>query len=199
MKDKITLVIMGRSGSGKGMQAKLLVEKLEPLGVKHLETGQFLRDSLKIENPTTNIAREVMKAGGIFPWWYPVFTWLRVFIEDGAMAYHLVFDGVRKLGEVQLLDEVVSWHGRPLPIGVYINISYKEAERRLLLRQRADDNPQAVANRLAYFEPDVMPSIRHFQDHNRLVEVNGEQTVEAVQEEILNKLKEKLGSLWPLL
>lgn len=200
MKDKITLVIIGRSGSGKGTQAKLLVEKLESIGVRHLETGQALRDMLKKEaNPTVEIIRQILKEGGFVAWWIAVYTWLKDFIEEGSIANHLVFDGSpRKVLEAGLLDDVLDWHGRPLALCLYIKINPEEAKGRLMARKRSDDNPEAIANRLAAFEADVVPVIKYYQEKGRLLEVNGEQTPEAVQKEIIKKLSEKLGNLWSL-
>lgn len=200
MKDKITLAIIGRSGCGKGTQAKLLVEKLDRFGVRRFETGQSLRDIIqKIENPTTAIARQVLKKGGFVPWWFAAYTWLKVFVEDGVIVFHLIFDGSpRKAEEAAFLDNVLGWHGRPLSLGVCINIGREEAKKRLLLRKRSDDNPEAIDNRLAAFEADVVPVIKYFQEHNRFIEVNGEQSVGEVQEELVAKLTEKLGDIWPL-
>ncbi|MDP3710417.1 MAG: nucleoside monophosphate kinase [bacterium] len=198
IKDKITLVIVGRSGCGKGTQANLLVQKLAPFGVKHIETGHLLRESIKKENPTTAIVKNILKKGGFVPWWYPPYLWLKAFAEEGFTAYHLVFDGSpRKVKEAELLDEVIAWHGRPLTQGIHINVRHEESRQRLLLRKRSDDNPEAIANRLAAFEADTVPVIQYFREHDRLIEVNGEQSVEAVQTEVVNKLKEKLGDLWP--
>ena len=200
LKDKITLVKIGRSGCGKGTQAKLLVDKLDRFGMRHLETGQVLRDLIKkTENPTTARARQILKEGGFVPWWFAVYTWLRVFIEEGAIAHNLIFDGSpRKVLEAGLLDDVLDWHGRPLSICVYINVGYDECKKRLMLRKRVDDNPQAIINRLTAFEADVVPVIKYFQEKGRLLEVNGEQNPEKVQEELVYKLKEKLENLWPI-
>ena len=46
LKGKLTLVVLGRSGSGKGTQAHFILQRLKRQGVFHLETGRFLRELL---------------------------------------------------------------------------------------------------------------------------------------------------------
>ncbi len=199
LSNKLTIIIIGRSGSGKGTQANFVLRRLRKFGVKHLETGRLLRQILsKRNNPTTEIAREVMKKGGIFPYWFASFTWVKEMIEQGAVAYHMVFDGAaRKVEEAKLLDDVVEWHGRHLPIAVYVDVSRKECVRRLLQRQRADDNPAAINHRLDYFETDVVPVIKYYKKNKRLIRVAGEQEPEKVWQEIDRKLRIKIGDKWP--
>lgn len=198
LKNKFTIVVIGRSGCGKGTQAKFVIKRLEQQGVRHLETGHFLREALKTSNPTTDIANEIMKKGGIFPWWFAAFTWLKAFIMDGVASDHIILDGApRKLKEAELLDDVMGWHNRPLPLCIYIDVSYEESKNRLMARKRADDNPEAIHNRLAYFETDVIPVIRYYEDKGRMIKVNGEQDVEGVWKEMDNKLSERLEDAWP--
>lgn len=196
--DKLTITIVGRSGCGKGTQAKLIVKRLKSQGVRRLETGRFLRKILRKDNFTTQTARQVMAQGDIFPSWFAAFTWLKEIIEKGAADRHIVFDGSpRKVWEAGLLDEVVSWHDRPLPLCIYIDLSREESAQRLMKRKRADDNPQAIHNRLDFFETDVLPVIDFYHERDRLLTVNGAQSIHKVWKEIDQKLKEKLGERWP--
>ena len=199
LKNKLTIIIIGRSGSGKGTQASFVLKRLRKLGVRHLETGRLLRGILSKENnPTAEAGRNLMKKGAIFPYWFASFTWVKEMIERGAVAYHMVFDGApRKIEEAKLLDDVVEWHGRHLPVAVYVDVGREECARRLMARQRADDNLSAIKHRLDYFETDVIPVIKYYKKNKRLIQVNGEQEVEKVWREIDQKLSKKLGDKWP--
>lgn len=195
--DKATIVIIGRSGSGKGTQAKFIARKLKPAGVKHLETGRFIRNLLKKSNPTTEIANQLMQKGDLTPSWFAAFTWLKEIIEKGAAGKNLVFDGApRKIWEAELLDEVMIWHKRPLPFCVYVEVSQEEAYRRLMLRRRADDNPDAIRNRLSFFNTDVLPVIDYYAERGRIVVVDGERNRKKIFSEIDQKLSEKIGDSW---
>jgi adenylate kinase len=53
---------------------------------------------------------------------------------------------------------------------------------------RMDDTPEAINLRLDLFEQEVMPVVNFFEQEGYLVKVNGEQSIEDVQKEILAKI-----------
>lgn len=188
---------MGRSGSGKGTQSQYILDRLGR-GAYHVETGHVLRELLTHKNPTTILARDIMKTGGLFPSWFGAFAWLRELIEGGHAGNHLVFDGApRKVEEARLMDEVMKWHGRSLPFCIYVDVSEKQASARLLARGRDDDHSAAIRNRMRFFETDVLPVIGFYRRNARLIHVNGERPIEEVQEEIDKKLLLHFKHLWP--
>ncbi|MEK7541618.1 MAG: nucleoside monophosphate kinase [Patescibacteria group bacterium] len=199
LKGKLTIVVLGRSGSGKGTQAKFILQRLRRAGVFHLETGKFLRDLMARKNVTTELARRhLMERGDLFPWWFPIFLWMREIIAHGRADKHLVGDGTpRRLSEARLIDEMMLWHGRPEAFCVYVDVSRQEARQRLLARGRADDTPQAIENRLNYFPRDVVPVLRYYRRHGRLIRVNGRQATERVARDIDVALARYLGKQWP--
>ena len=199
LKNKLSFVILGRSGSGKGTQAEFLMKHFGAGGFR-LETGRFLRAlNERYDNPTTALSRDVLKKGHFVPSWLALFAWLNEFIEGGHGGKHLVFDGSPRMEwEARVIDEVMTWHGRPLPIGIVIEVSAKEAARRLLGRGRADDNPIAIRGRLAAFTRYVVPVIKHYEKRRRLIRINGEQSVESVWRDLGSALKKKIGKQWRL-
>ena len=199
LSNKLTITIIGRSGCGKGTQAKFIVKRLKSLGVKCLETGKFLRNILKKDNPTVEIAKRIMERGELIPSWLAAYTWLKNLIEKGSASYNIVFDGSpRKVWEAELLDEVIGWHSRHLPICIYLDVSREETYNRLMARKRADDNPEAISRRLDYFEVDVLPTVAYYQSKDRIIVINGEQSPKKVWKEIDEKLAQKLGEAWPV-
>lgn len=198
LSSKLTLVVMGRSGSGKGTQAQYILDRLGK-GTYHIETGRVLRELLAHKNPTTILARDVMKTGGLFPSWFGAFAWLRELIEGGYAGNHLVFDGApRKVEEARLMDEVMKWHGRSLPFCIYVDVSEKQASARLLARGRDDDHPVAIRSRMQFFKKDVLPVIDFYRRNMRLIHINGERSMGDVQQEIDQKLLLHFKHLWPL-
>lgn len=197
-KNKLTIVVMGRSGSGKGTQAEFILRKFKKTGVWHVETGRFLRKIIKKTNPTTIIARRLMTKGEIFPSWFPAFTWLKGLIEKGYADRYLVFDGApRTIWEAELLDWVMRWHGRSLPLCIYVDVNVQEATKRLLLRARGDDNKAAISRRMRFFAKDVLPVIRYYQKRERLIRVDGSPRENIVWRSVDSALRVRLGKQWP--
>lgn len=199
LKNKLAIVVLGRSGSGKGTQAEFILQRLRRAGVFHLETGRFLRDLMAQKNVTTELARiRLMERGDLFPWWFPIFLWMREVIEHGRADTNLVGDGTpRRLSEAHLIDEIMAWHGRPLALCVYVDVSRAEARKRLLSRGRADDTPEAIERRLDYFPRDVVPVLRYYRRHKRLIRVSGAQPSEQVARDVDAALTKHLGKKWP--
>ena len=70
---------------------------------------------------------------------------------------------------------------------------YKDLEKcdkcggEIIVRQ--DDTPEAINTRLGLFEEEVVPVIEFYEKNGLLVKINGEQSIEDVQKEILEKIK----------
>ncbi len=198
LSEKLTVSLLGRSGCGKGTQAKFVMERLKSQGAVHISTGALLRTLMQSPTPAGRITRRIMQQGGLHPSWVAAYTWFKILFEERGAQRHLIFDGApRRLWEAKLLDDVMRWHGRPLPLCVYIDVRRREAMRRLLARGRADDTAAAIKNRLDYFQKDVVPVLQYYKRQKRLLRVDGEQSPEKVWHEIDAVLSKRLGNKWP--
>lgn len=198
LKNKLTLILLGRSGSGKGTQAKFILKRLRPGGVCYIGTGNLMRAFMKKKGLTALRTREVMKQGNRHPSWLAVFLWIKKLIEDDRTHHHVIFDGApRGVGEAVTIDEFMEWHGRNLPLCIYLDVSGSEVARRLLQRGRIDDTKRTIHNRLAYFPKLVLPVIHYFKRKKRLIYINGEQSIEKVRRDIDQALAQRLGKRWP--
>lgn len=187
LKKSFTLVLVGISGSGKGTQAKFLLGRLRR--THYISTGLLLRQFAKKDNPIAKRVRLILEKGFLTPGWLASFMWMREIIEQVKEGESLLFDGApRQKYEAELLDEVMAWQKRPLPVALYINIGPKEAEKRLLLRGRGDDMKQAIQHRINFFYKDVIPMVRYYKNHKRLIMINGEQPPEKVWRDIKKAL-----------
>lgn len=198
LKNKLTILVLGRSGSGKGTQAEFILHRLGK-GSCHLETGRFIRQLIKKrKNLTIGIIQGIMDRGGLTPPWFASFTWLKKIIEDGHADKHLVADGSpRSVWEAELYDNVMKVHGRMLPLCIYIDVNLKEGIRRLLLRGRKDDTASVIRNRMDFFRRDVLPTVSYFENHGRLIKINGNPSSDIVWREIDKALAKRLGKKWP--
>ncbi len=198
LKEKLTLILLGRSGCGKGAQAGRILARWGAQG-HGFSTGGLIRALIaRYDNPTVRIARDVMERGALHPSWIAVFAWLKEMIEKGLAEKDLLFDGApRRLWEARFLDEVMAWHKRPLPLCIYVKVSAAEATRRLLERGRADDTPAAIKNRMAYFPRHVLPVISYYKRRRRLIQVDGELPPDQVWRQIDAALGKRLKNQWP--
>lgn len=198
-KRKLALAVIGRSGCGKGTQARLIVGRLKKQGAAYFETGAALRKMVnKQAGPTVRNIREVLRQGDLVPGWAAAFVWLKGFIEESAADKHLVFDGSpRRLWDAELIDQVIAWHGRPLPLCIYLEVGREEAMRRLLRRGRGDDTRSAIQNRMRYFDKDVMPVVNYYRKRGRLVRIDGNVPPSEVWSAIDKALAKRIGRLWP--
>ncbi|MBX4198427.1 nucleoside monophosphate kinase [Candidatus Parcubacteria bacterium] len=190
-----TFVLIGRSGCGKGTQARLLNEYLQQkdaaIPIYYLETGKRFRDFIAQDGYTNTLARDIMKSGRRQPDFLAVWMWSHHFVEDLKGNEHLVIDGTpRSLSEAQVLDNAFTFYQRQQPKIVYINVSRDWSEKHLMARGRADDVTDDIKARLDWYDRDVQPAVDFFKQNNQyhFVDVNGEQPIVDVHKEIIEKI-----------
>lgn len=191
-----TFVFIGRSGCGKGTQAKLLMEYLKENKsenpVFYLETGQTFRDLLTRGTYTSELAKAVNAKGGLQPEFLAVWAWSHLFVENLRGDEHLVIDGTpRKAREAAVLDSAMKFYGRGRPYIIHVNVSAEWSRERMLARKRADDTNDDIEERLMWFETDVVPAIDFFReksDEYHFLELNGESSIEEVHKELISKI-----------
>lgn len=54
--------------------------------------------------------------------------------------------------------------------------------------RRIDDNEEGVKKRLEIFKEETLPVVKHYKDRGKLIEIDGDKTINEVFEEILGKL-----------
>jgi len=105
----------------------------------------------------------------------------------------IVFEGAcRTLPEAEAFEETSQWLLRPYK-AVFLMISDAEVEKRLSLRNgvegRVDDASDAVGNRIKEYEEKTAAAVGFFKSRGVLLEINGEQPIEAVHQDVLRALK----------
>jgi len=183
----LNIIPLGRSGSGKGTQAKLLAEKFN---LRHISSGNLFRALASQDTFIGRKTHQTLKKGGLFADWFAFWLWVNELIKlDPSQG--VILDGAsRRLEEAKLLDKVFTQIERPNLKVLLIDISRQEALERMIKRGRIDDTPRVIKERLDWFDKDVIPSVRYYEKTGRLIRVNGEQSREEVFNEILEKLND---------
>ncbi len=204
------LILVGKQGSGKGTQAKILAEKF---GYKIFETGGALRAIAEENSALGREVKEITTRGDLVPN-EVVMQIVADFLEKLAGEAPVIFDGIPRSDEQRVsLEKLLEIKGRSFR-ALEIKLSNEEALSRLTIRancndcqanfgskddlcpvcgstnvsRRADDNRESILKRLENFEKFTAPLLQVWNDGGKLVSVDGEQDVAAVTSSVLAEL-----------
>ena len=192
-----TLIFIGRSGCGKGTQAELLGKYIqendkEGRDIFYLVTGDQFRKLIKKKNYTGNLALKIYDDASRQPDFLAVYLWSSVLIDEFSGDQHHIIDGTpRSLSEIEILDTAMKFYGREKPVFIYMNVTSQWAIERLYGRGRLDDAAfENLKIKQKWFDSDVIPAIKYAKKNPlyRFVEINGEQSIEEVHQEIIQKI-----------
>lgn len=190
-----TLVIMGRSGSGKGTQIALLKQHLEEQAdVYHFESGHLFREMIKGEGYTNDAIREILAKGDLVPDFFTDWLMVNALVENlKDKKQVLILDGYpRTLHQAQTLEETLSFYDRNSDIIVlHIDVSEEEVRRRMAERGRKDDGEQAaIDNRIAWYNDNVLPTLDRLRAKSNytVIDIHGEGDIMDIQKDIRQKL-----------
>ena len=191
-----TLIFLGPQGSGKGTHAvefEADLKRLDPeREVVHFEMGKNLREMAKRDNYTSKLIDGLISRGNLVPFNISSSVFTQYLIDNLKGDEHLIIDGFpRSESQVEVLDTTMSFYKRENPVVVHINISDEIGLERLLKRGRADDTEEHIRKRLAWSRAEWSSILTRLSANPiyKIVEINGDQSIEAVHQEILEKLK----------
>lgn len=190
-----TFIFIGRSGCGKGTQAKLLAEMLQKedgaAGLLYLETGKKFRELIENKGYTNDLVREIIKKGQLQPEFLAFWNVGVQLVENLKETNHLVIDGIpRTITQAEILDGALAFYKREKPTVVLIEVSAEWATKRMQERSRGDDNLDSIQKRMAWHEEQVVPAINYLKNNPRyeVIAVNGEQDIDKVHADIVSKI-----------
>lgn len=186
-------IFIGRSGCGKGTQAKLLEDYLKKVDPKrtilYVQTGQKLREFIQGDTLTQKLAKKAYEEDVLQPEFVALYQWIKIVVDGYSANEHLIFDGTpRRVHEAGVVSSLLGFYGLSNPWVIHIDISREEAARRLSLRKRMDDKKDDVEKRLNWYETEVVPTIEYFKrdPRYRYIALNGERPVEEVHKDIIS-------------
>lgn len=193
----MTVIFIGRSGSGKGTQAEMLKDYFEKKGaesVYHLESGAHFREFIK-ESDTyaARLARKINEEGELQPQFLSAWVWSRALVDNLQENTHLIIDGTpRRLDEAKVLDTAFDFFNRKRLVVVNLEVSRGESVKRLQSRGRMDDaDMENILEKLSWFETDVVPVVEHYRESEgyNFIEIDGMLSVEDIHKEIVGKIE----------
>ena len=185
------ILLLGPPGAGKGTQGAILAEQL---GVPKFATGDLLRDAVKNGTPLGQKARAVMEAGQLVSDDI-ILGVVREELAKPASASGVILDGVvRTIAQAEGVERILDELGRQVDRVLFFDVTDEEIlsrlERRRGLEGRADDDPAAVAVRLAAYREQTAPVLDWYETRGGVVRVPAVGTVE----EIADRVREAVQS-----
>lgn len=176
------IIIFGPAGAGKSVQGKLLAEKNN---WKWLSVGQLLRNT----NDPKII--KIINKGELAPV-DEVNELITNTFKEMANIDQIVFDGFpREVKEAKWLMDKSAFHGHSIDAILSLEVTKSEVIKRLALRGRADDTPQAIEERLDIYHNKMKSVLDYFSLKGvKVIHIDGMGTVEQVNNRIMEELAE---------
>jgi adenylate kinase len=190
------VIFYGPEGSGKGTQAKLLSEKLN---LPILTSGDLVRDAAANDKGIIGeVCRKALEEGKYVADSEMFVLWKWRLKEEDAKGGWIMDGFPRNLDQAKFLDDKISKYGYKIEKAIYLQLSYEESMKRLLLRARplhegsteTHDSPERIKSRLEIYKQSEADFLAYYREKGVLITVNADQPVEAVQAEILKKIYE---------
>ncbi len=188
-----TYVFFGIVGAGKGTQIELLQKDLtakDGRSIVYAYPGSEYRKITASESFTGSLVKGKLERGELQPDFLTVALFTSILVDQLTPESHLIADGYpRTPAQTEAFVAALEFYKRASPEIVVIEVSKEEVIKRMKLRGRSDDTDEGIARRFFEYENNVLPALELLQSKGYTVhKINGEQTVEAVHEEIKQKL-----------
>ncbi|AFZ22451.1 adenylate kinase-like kinase [Cylindrospermum stagnale PCC 7417] len=188
------LVILGGSGSGKSSQAQRLCRYFD---ISLISTGETLRQAMSNEDlldghsELSDLGRYTqpyVEAGELVPDEMMI-ELIRVHLKKFDVNSSWVLEGYpRTAFQAEELDFLLDDLGQKLDWAIYLQVPEAVMVSRSLGRSLPDDQPEIVQRRVELFYDRTIPILEYYDRRRRLLTINGDQSPELVQQNILTLL-----------
>ncbi len=179
------IILIGPPGAGKGTQAKMLEQSL---GLPQVSTGDLFRYNLKNETELGKLARTYMDQGELVPDAVTV-AMVSDRLAHADAAGGAILDGFpRTQAQADALEQLLEQLGGRITVVPNLVVDGEELVQRLIARAqiegRADDTEDTIRTRMRVYEEQTKPLLHYYQQRGLVVNVDGLQSREAVQQDL---------------
>lgn len=190
------LILFGPPGSGKGTQSERLIAKY---GLKHLSTGDLLRNEIAGQTKLGLEAKSFMDKGELVPD-AVVIGMISSALDANPEAEGFLFDGFpRTAAQSEALDALLAARGEAINVVLALEVSEEELMKRLLNRGltsgRSDDtNEEVIRARIAEYHKKTSAVADHYRKFGKVVSVKGEGSVDDIFNALCNEMEKRMAA-----
>lgn len=176
------LLLIGIQGAGKSTQGNLLSKELN---LPYLSSGHIFREMTKEKTKLGRMLKETLNSGALVPDDLTLKIVL-AYLKKPEYAHGFILDGFPRTE-----PQAEAFNGEIDKVA-YIKVSDKEALWRISGRNdsREDETLQAIRKRIGLFHTVTEPVVEYYRQQGKLVEVDGEQSVEQVFQDVVQAIKD---------
>ncbi len=197
------LVILGGPGAGKGTQS---VQLCRQLSISEISTSDMLRQAIASQSELGRQAQVYVEKGELVPDPILIEFMRNRLLQDDAKGKGWLLEGYpRTAFQAEELDFLLEDLEQHLDWAIYLEVPESIMMSRCLGRahtltgnpkgnpsgkvSRPDDQPEIIQRRIHLFYERTIPILEYYGYRKRLLSINGNQPIEKVQQEILQKLQ----------
>lgn len=175
------IVFFGPAGAGKSVQGQLLSARY---GWRWLSAGQLLRDSRDPE------LHKIMSTGKLVPSEVTNDLMSDAIIKAQDID-HVILDGYpREMAQAEWIIDNQPEYRRDIALVLVLEVPKSELLKRLTIRGRADDTPEAIDERLRVYRQEMYPILSYFTEKGvNIAHIDGVGTVGQVHDRIVEEVK----------
>lgn len=220
MKQKVlNITLIGPQGCGKGTQAKLLAKKfnlvhieiggiLREIAKTKTALGRQVDNLINKQGKMvpfdliTRVVKEKLKTvkpnqGIVFDGTPRRLAEIKplekILSRYGRELTHIFYLPISEKETIKRLSKrrICKMCGKPFTLGIDISVRTKRCPQcGGEIIQREDDKPKAIKQRLKLYRRKTKPVIEYYRRKNKLVKINGEQSIRKVFQDIVSHLKQ---------
>ena len=207
------IILLGAPGSGKGTQAKKL---MDDFGFPQISTGNLLRQAIADGTEIGKQAKAIMAAGNLVSNEI-VLDLIRVSLDSPSSHSGFILDGYpRNIAQAESLDELLTSINQPLDHAILIDVDSDTLVKRLSGRrmcsltgkilniyysdqseideclsaggeliQRSDDNIESITNRINVYREQTEPLLEYYKFRGLLIIADGNGDIDQVYKRVL--------------
>ena len=174
------IVFFGPAGAGKSVQGQLLAARN---GWRWLSSGQLLRDTHDIE-----LIKEMQTGKLVTP--EKVSELMGEALKRSKNVDRVIMDGFpRQLSQAKWLIKSRPEHGRSIKLVIVLEVPKSELLKRIEVRGRIDDTPEAVDERLRIYRTEIYPILTYLTEQGvNVAHIDGTGSVGQVHDRIMDEM-----------